>query len=118
MIAGMPRMMRGVLKSAITSQEDFEFVGELVGTEGIARATYEAAVDVVIVALPSGCDLTRLRPDLGGPPHLLVTIEDGGRHAILHEWRSSVTQLGEISPDSLIAALRSRTIASGTVQMK
>jgi hypothetical protein len=118
MIAGMPRMMRGVLKSAITSQEDFEFVGELVGTDGIARATHDVAADVVIVVLPGGCDLTRLSPDFGGPPHLLVTIEDGGRRASLHEWHSSVTQLGEVSPDSLIAALRSRTMASSAVQMK
>jgi len=101
-------MLSDIVKAVIASQADFELVGEIGGTTGLARAAGKAAADVLIVGgALRGSHTLRI---LYGMPRLkIVTIEADGRQGFLHELRPSRTPVGEISPGILVAAIRGAT---------
>lgn len=109
LLAGMSRMLTDIVRTIIVSQDDFELAGEVVGNADVAHAADDAAADVVILGLTvrggatSCVDVLYTRPCIK-----VVTIEPGGRRAMFHELQSSVVSLGEISPETLIAAVRHR----------
>lgn len=103
-IAEMPGVMRDLVTNVVAAQADMEIVPDL-GT-GSPHAPARAA-DVVIVALPTsanGAAITAQR--FAHPGQRILGLVADGRRAVLYELRPHVTELGEISPDGLVAAIR------------
>ena len=109
MVAGMPRMLADIVRTIVASQDDLEFAGEADGIAGIARAAKGAEPDVVILGGARSVSKAEYDSLLYTWPRVrIVAIAPDGRHAAFHELRPHVTQLGEVSPATLIAALRGR----------
>lgn len=109
MVAGMPRILTDIIKSIIAAEDDFEFVGELMGTRGIVNAARDLDADVVIIAAPEDGDEARAAETLISGPRLIIAIAADGRRATIHQLKPSITPLGEVSPAALIAAMREYT---------
>ena len=109
LLAGMPRMLTDIVRTIIDSQDDFELAGEVVGNADVAHAADEAAADVVILGLSVKGGAANCVKVLYTRPYIkVVAIEPDGRRAMFHELQPSVVPLGEISPETLIAAVRHR----------
>jgi DNA-binding NarL/FixJ family response regulator len=102
-------MLTDIVRTIIDSQDDFELAGEVVGNADVAHAADEAAADVVILGLSvKGGEANCVKVLYTRPYIKVVAIEPDGRRAMLHELQPSVVSLGEISPETLIAAVRHR----------
>ena len=101
-------MLSDIVKAVIASQDDFELVGEIAGTAGLAQAASKAVADVLIVGGALGGSHP-LRILYGAPRLKIVAIDADGRQGVLHELRPSRTLIGEISPATLVAAVRGAT---------
>jgi hypothetical protein len=104
-------MLADIVKAVIASEDDLELVDEIAGIAGLAQAACKAQADVLIVggALDGSYSLTIL---YGAPRLKIVAIDADGRHGVLHELRPSRTLISEISPATLVAAVRGATGAS------
>ena len=101
-------MLADIVKAVVTSQADFELVGEVVCVSGLADAVGDAAADILIVGAPLGRNPS-LRVLYGAPQLKIVEIDADGRRGTLHELRPNHTQLDEISPAALVATIRTVT---------
>jgi hypothetical protein len=105
LLAGMPRMLADIISAIVASQTDFELVGDVVGTAGLALAASQAAADILI----RGGRLQRrqaLRLLWRAPRMKIVTIDPDGHGGVLYELRLDCAVLDEISPIALVAAIR------------
>ena len=103
----MPRILREIVERAVTAEPDMEIVpGPPPG------ATLEAAVEasdadfVISGASSENGEFGHLLADRPGLRLLSVTRD--GREAFLHELRPTSTPLGDISPQTIVDAIRSR----------
>jgi hypothetical protein len=98
-------MLADIVSAIVVSQTDFELVGDVTGTAGMARAANEAAADVLVLRGP----LQRrdaLRVLYRSPRMKIVTIAPDGHSGALYELRLDRSVLDEISPIVLAAAIR------------
>ena len=105
LLAGMPRMLADIVSAVVVSQTDFELVGDVAGTTGLARAASEAAADILVL----GGRLQRreaLRLLCRSPRMKIVTIDPDGHGGVLYELRLDRSVLDDISPIALVAAIR------------
>jgi hypothetical protein len=105
LLTGMPRLLADIISAIVASQTDFELVGDVVGTAGLAPATSQAAADILI----RGGRLQRrqaLRLLWRSPRMKIVTIDPDGHGGVLYELRLDRSVLEEISPVTLVAAIR------------
>jgi DNA-binding NarL/FixJ family response regulator len=109
LIAGMPRMLTDIIRNIVTSQPDLEFAGEAEGVARLARIVKQSHIDVLVIdaAAVQGAsgykDLLYQRPRMS-----IVAIDANARGAQIFDLRPHVAHLGEISPTTLVAALRRR----------
>jgi DNA-binding NarL/FixJ family response regulator len=107
LVAGMPRMLRDIVGSLLTAHDDFEVVAEFTDASELCSAVERTAADVVILGLEDselpdvGCQLLWERPSTK-----VLGIAADGRKAFLYELRPHRIPLGEVSPDSLVDAVR------------
>lgn len=104
LLIGLPTMLREIVKEIFAGKPDIRVTGELDGSEALLETVQACRPDVLIVAngaeLPEPC--ARVLPRL--PSLKVVTIGDDGRMSFFFELRR--VPLGEVSPDSLTAAVR------------
>jgi hypothetical protein len=106
-IAEMPGVLRDLVASAVAAQPDMEIVGAI-GARAAGPPLPGRAADVVIVAVPSIADGAALRDHpFAHPDQRVLALATDGRRAVVYELRPHLTDLGEISPDGLVAAIRS-----------
>jgi hypothetical protein len=107
-------MLTDIVKNIIVSQEDFDLAGEITSHNELLQAATETQADVIVVG---GFALTepKIFQDLlyGRPLLKIVAIAADGRNAFLHELQPHLIPLGEVSPASLIAAIRSTLPTDG-----
>ena len=112
-------MLREIVTSAAAGREDMQVVGTPETRESLLMAVGRTAADVVILGLTReeearAEDVHAYDVLLYTYPRLKVLAVTGsGRHAILYELRPHRTALGNVSPEALLAAVRS-AVASGT----
>jgi DNA-binding NarL/FixJ family response regulator len=107
LLVGMPRMLMDIVKDIISDEEDIALVGEVAGCTRLVQAATQTRADVVVLGRtgPGGND--DYRDLLYRRPRLKVlAIAADGRRAFLHELQPRVVALGEISPASLVEAIR------------
>jgi type IV secretory pathway ATPase VirB11/archaellum biosynthesis ATPase len=107
LLAEMPRMLNDIMISIITSQDDFVLAGKNIGKKRLLRAAIDSRADVIIAGEIMASepmdylDLLYRRPRMK-----IIAVAADGRRALLHELQLTVSPLEELSPASLIAAIR------------
>ncbi len=107
LVAEMPRMLRDLFKHVVAEQTDMDLVGELLDPLGLLLAAGQTHADVVILGLhnsefPGICSHL-----LGEYPHIkILGVTEDGRRAYLYELRPEKIPVGEVSPEGLLAAIR------------
>jgi DNA-binding NarL/FixJ family response regulator len=100
-------MLMDIVKDIIADEEDIALAGEVAARTGLVQAATQARADVVVLGNtgPGGNDdyhdLLYRRPRTK-----VLAIAADGRRAFLHELQPRVVALGEISPASLVQAIR------------
>jgi hypothetical protein len=98
-------MLRDIIVEVAAAQTDIEIVGE--GADESAIANAGGAIDVLILAGRSAAEPSRCTEYLYHQPRMkILAIVDEGRRAFLFELRPFRVSLGELSPVSLLAAIR------------
>lgn len=98
-------MLADIVSAIIVSQTDFELVGNVIGTVGLALAASKAAADVLVL----GRRLQRrdvMRVLCRSPRMKIITIAPDGHSGALYELRLDRSVLDELSPTALVAAIR------------
>src|SRR5262249_14496061 len=102
----MPRMLREMIKEIIAADARCSIVAETDDENSLRTSLDRSRADVVIVASTSdGADhyVELLRAH---PTTRVLAIATSGRRAFIHELRPRVTEISELSPETLLAALR------------
>jgi DNA-binding NarL/FixJ family response regulator len=98
-------MLREIIERAVTGQPDMEIVDELPHDQMRAEALMRTAADVVISA--GNHDPGAVQQLLEELPRLKVLVVSGdGRDTALYELRPTRTPLGEVSPQTIVDAIR------------
>jgi DNA-binding NarL/FixJ family response regulator len=107
LVRELPGMLRDIVTRLLAAEDDLEVVGE--GDRGdLSSALAQFGADVVVL----GCDDPEA-PELGQrvlrahPLLKVLAVATECRQAVLHELRPHRTVLGELTPESLLAAIRS-----------
>ena len=105
----IPAMLRDTIKEIITTDARGSIVAETDSESGLRTTLEQSRADVIIVASHSDvADADRYVELLRAYPAIRVlAIASDGRRAFMHELRHSVTEIAELSPQTLLTALRS-----------
>ena len=107
MLAHMPPMLQDVIRDAFRHQPDVEVVATIGADEPLLPALEAIRADVVIFGASSRNELALAQHAWARFPRIKVlTIADGGRSAVLHALRPHQVVLGDVSLESLLAAIR------------
>jgi hypothetical protein len=107
LLAGLPGMLRGIVRRTIETPADLVIVADLQGlTDVPATARAEAAHVVVVDGLPTD-QLDTLAADLLAvdPGMRLIAIDADGR-AVTHVTRRGRSRVDAPSPDTLVGLMR------------
>ncbi len=107
-LVGMPRMLCGIITELVSAEPDLTIVGEFDDCDQTLQAIERNGADVVIAGL-NGVAPAQVSHLLSERPRLriLAVSRDGGE-TFLYELRPHERLLGEISPQTLLAAIRGR----------
>jgi DNA-binding NarL/FixJ family response regulator len=98
-------MLREIIERAVTGQPDMEIVDDILPSEIVPEALRQARADVVISA--GHHDSATLNQVLCELPRLKVLVVSAdGRETALHELRPNRMELGEVSPQTIVDAIR------------
>ena len=107
LLAEMPRMLMGIIKGIIATHRDFAVVGEISVQDGLPRALVDKRADVMIVGPPATTETEDYSTVLYRSPRMrIIAIAANGRDAVLHVLRPHAIPATDVSPTSLIAAIR------------
>lgn len=107
LLLDMPRLLRELVRDVVSEQPDLEVVGELDDESQLDAAISSTDPNFVIVGTDRAelsaafRELFEVRPRL----KVLALATEGGR-SVVWELAPRCVQLGEMSPESLLAALR------------
>jgi hypothetical protein len=106
LLAGMPRMLLDMVTDIVMAHPDMMVSGKMQDSADICPAVKKTKADIVILSELAGRqDYQKV---LYSRPHLkMLSITSDGHCFFLHELRPFRTSLGEISPESLLQAIRS-----------
>jgi DNA-binding NarL/FixJ family response regulator len=101
-------MVADIVREVASQQDDVEIIASLQNIDDVESVAQRADVDVVITAYaPNQSELRRYDRALAARPGLRVlAIEDDGRTAFMYSLQPQMTQLGPLSPKTLIEFIR------------
>ena len=110
----MPRMLREIVKDAITRQTDMTCLGEFPAVTRLVDAVEATGAEFVITDATTAAHeqiplLLKLKPRVR-----VLGITDNGRQTYLYELRPQRVCLGEVSPQTLVEAIRGPRQAAAT----
>jgi chemotaxis response regulator CheB len=109
LVAGMPRMLTDIVRNIIVSQTDLELAGEAEGIANLLRKAKATRADVLVIGAAAVQDASAYQDLLYQRPRMsIVAIDADARGAQVFDLRPHVSHLGDISPTTLVAALRRR----------
>jgi DNA-binding NarL/FixJ family response regulator len=103
LLVDMPQLLREIIRSVVVAEPDLEIIAELGDAASLEESLPRHAPDIVI-GHSTRRDIERLLRDC--PRLKVLQIDDTGRSTVLHELCPRRTALGEISPASLLKAIR------------
>jgi DNA-binding NarL/FixJ family response regulator len=108
LLAARPRMLLDMFMDIVAPHADMLVAGTLQDTANIGAAVKKARADVVILAQPAIGPPENYRELLYSHPHLRVlSITSDCRQFFLHTLQPVCAALGEVSPESVVQAIRS-----------
>ncbi len=109
-LEGMPKLLQGIVLDLLARQPDFVvFTIEEGGDETLMEAVSTHLLDVLIIAVPHAETAKPPIELLYAKPRLKVLgLQANGRSAALYYLRLEISSFSEVSPDQLIAAIRSQ----------
>jgi DNA-binding NarL/FixJ family response regulator len=110
LLAELPRMRRDIIADVLAMQSDMEVVGEVAALGELVEAVERGGADVLVIgrddaALAAG--LLERRPRLK-----VLAVAEEGRACSIYELRPRRVELGELSPQLLVDAIRA-AVAQG-----
>ena len=100
-------MLVDIIKDITSSHEDIAVIGELTHRDDLTQTAIRTRADVIVVGKAAGSGRDDYRELLLRRPRLkILAITADGRRGFLHELQPRVVPLGEVSPNSLIDAIR------------
>jgi len=100
-------MLTDIVKAIFASEKDFELVGEVGEHDALLQAAIDAQADVIVVGPLVAAESRDFRDFLHARPRMkIVAIGVDGRQAVLHELQYQLIPIGDVSPASLLAAIR------------
>ena len=104
-LVDLPRITREIIEQAVGAEPDMQTVDDLADAASLPEAIARSEPDFVISGrdyeFAEVCSILNRRPRL----RMLVVVEDG-REATLYELRPTRTPLGEVSPQTIVEAIR------------
>jgi DNA-binding NarL/FixJ family response regulator len=114
LIVDMPRILHDIVHATLATERDIVVVGDVALMSEPLDDVVEAADPAVLVlgaghpaAAAGGRDLLARHAGLK-----LLTLDDDGAQTHLVELRPTATPLGELSPATLVSAIRSAAVAA------
>jgi hypothetical protein len=109
LLMDMPRLLSDMIRGIISSGDSMSVVRAGVPQDAVLGAASKMRADVVIVgnadmSTEHCCELLYRRPRLK-----IIAISTDGRDGLVYELHPRVQAIGDISADSLIAAIKSAT---------
>jgi DNA-binding NarL/FixJ family response regulator len=97
-----------IVRQVVSQEDDVEIIASLQNSNDVESDVQRAGADVVITTYPSNqSELRRFDRALAARPGLRVlAIEDDGRTACMYTLLPQITQLGPLSPKTLIEFIR------------
>ena len=108
----MPKLLREIVVGMVSEEQDMQVVGDSAATEELSDVVHDTEADVVIAAC-SASEVGRLGRIVNGSRPVLLAIVDDGRRGIIHELRPREVDIGELTPATLVAAIRDLTPPTG-----
>jgi len=116
-LCGLPRLLADILRATIADHPDLELAGELVGHESPWDDPRTQTADVVLHGSGNGADQETARALLYATPRSRVfQLTASGADTYVYELRPERTFLGELSPQELVDAIKSRGPAARSAQ--
>jgi hypothetical protein len=104
-LVDLPRILRDIIGGAVGEEPDMQVVGQLPADASVRLAVDEREADFVIVG--SGYDFDEISEMLAQRPRLRVLeVAGDGRESFLYNLRPARTPLGELSPQTIVDAIR------------
>jgi DNA-binding NarL/FixJ family response regulator len=108
LLDGMPQMLRTIIKDILSADPECEIVAEAVEQNKLGAQLSETPADVIILAV---ADLEAISTRLAAllaqyPATRIIAITSGGNRAFLYDLRPHVTPINELSPATLLSAIR------------
>lgn len=108
----MPKLLQEIVVGMVSDEQDMQIVGDSAGTDALSDVVQDTQADVVIAACRAS-EVGRLGRIVNGTPPVLLAIVDDGRRGIIHELRPHEVDIGELTPNTLVAAIRNLTPPTG-----
>jgi DNA-binding NarL/FixJ family response regulator len=110
-LVDMPRILREIIEQAVADEPDMEIV-EIEGSGvPLRQAVATARADFVIAG--ADYDFGEVARVLDERPRLrILAVAGDGREAFLYELRPTRTPLGEVSPQTIVDAIRGARYAT------
>ena len=106
-LAEMPPLLRDIVRDTLTNQPDVKLVGDVRAGDAVVDALTDGAIDVVIVGARQPDDSTPVGALFRSSPRSKVlVIATSGRTAVMYELRPHKRELGDVSPERLLEAIR------------
>lgn len=107
-LIGCSGLLGDIITQTVAAEPDLDVVAQLAGVApdaSLPSLDPDLDVDVVLWNNADGCDMAHALPDLcRGCPRVLATVGDGKR-AALWQLAPHRTELGEVSPQTLVQAI-------------
>lgn len=105
-LIGMPRMLGELIRELVMAQPDLTLVAEFDGQEAVLQAIQRSRADVAITSLdgPVRASVTDLLAQV--PALKVLAVSADGSESFLYELRPHERILGDVSPQTLLAAIR------------
>jgi DNA-binding NarL/FixJ family response regulator len=104
-LADLQPMLREIVRDSVTRQPDLEIVGDFGKTDEFLEAVKGADVAIVGARQPDDSTLARQVLEASPSTKVLIIAMNGGS-AVLWELRPYKVRLDDVSPESLIRAIR------------
>ena len=108
LLFGLTGMVADIVREVVSQEDDVKIVASLQDIGQVESTAETAEVDLVITAYPPNqSELRRFDRSLAARPGLRVlAIEDDGRSACMYTLLPRTTELGPLSPKTLIEFIR------------
>jgi DNA-binding NarL/FixJ family response regulator len=104
----MPRMLREIVKEIVSTQADMEIVGDFAEGLPLLDAVQESGAEFVIAGAEYSAakDVRTLLDER--PAVTVLAVAGDGRQTVLWALEPRPVSLGEVSPQTLLRAIRTR----------